>query len=46
MALGQAKDGQCNQESTLNKSEKSLIDPMPTSNAMDENNPKKGRIRE
>lgn len=45
MALGTANDGQCNQENTLNKSEKSHIDPMPTSNAMDENNPKKGRIR-
>ncbi len=42
MALETANDGQCNQENALNKSEKSLIDSMPTSNAMDENNPKKG----
>lgn len=44
MALGTAKDGQCNQENTLNKSEKSLIDSMPTSNSMEEINSKKGKI--
>lgn len=44
MALGTAKDGQCNQENTLNKSEKSLIDSTPTSNSMDEINSKKGKI--
>lgn len=43
MALETANDGQCNQENTLNKSEKLHIDSMPTAN-VDENNLKKGKI--
>lgn len=44
MALETVKDGQCNQENTLNNIEKSHMDSMPTSNATDEINPKKGKI--
>ncbi|KAJ6648615.1 Clustered mitochondria protein like [Pseudolycoriella hygida] len=42
MALGTTNDGQCNEENTLNQSEKLHIDSMPTSNAMEEIHLKNG----
>lgn len=42
MALGTANDAQCKPENASNKSEKSHIESMPTSNVMDENQSIKG----